>query len=77
MKPNKALKMLGFVPQPNLPQSAFLGLTEQYWDNGLTCGDGEKLPHARKLGISISTLAVCLFYKADICVFAVIFKANM
>jgi len=31
VKPNKALKMLGFVPQPNLPWSAFLGLTEQYW----------------------------------------------
>jgi len=30
VKPNKALKMLGFVPQPNLPRSAFLGLTEQY-----------------------------------------------
>ncbi|MHC5893997.1 hypothetical protein [Nostoc sp.] len=46
MEPNKALKMSGFVPQtpdassretcptqwlPNLPRSAFLGLTEQYW----------------------------------------------
>ncbi|QFS43787.1 hypothetical protein GXM_01260 [Nostoc sphaeroides CCNUC1] len=31
MKPNKSLKMLGFVPQPNLHWSYFLGLTEQYW----------------------------------------------
>ncbi len=27
MLPNKALKMLGFVPQPNLPWSGFLGKT--------------------------------------------------
>ncbi len=26
-----ALIMLGFVPQPNLHWSYFLGLTEQYW----------------------------------------------
>jgi hypothetical protein len=26
--------MLGFVPQPNLHWSYFLGLTEQYWDEG-------------------------------------------